>query len=149
MTALVPGDLALVRGSVLTPPVRIEDVKLPFGGGRSPGVQIYWRHSTSGRERTLQHTDGRTVLAACPPGYELPPDTAGVGDQEWFLLALEWLHRNQALLTRVHGHDAMSLTEDQLVRRIIGCRRRDEALAREPESSAAHRTEIAIAEMLR
>jgi hypothetical protein len=145
MTALTRGDRALLVGCVLTRPVVIQDVKPRFGGEPDPGVRIYWRHTAPGRERTLQSTDGKPALKPCPPGYELPPDTDGVADSEWFMRALEWLHRNQVLLTRVHGHDAMSLTEDHLVRRIIGCRRRDEALAREPDASAAHRTEIAIA----
>lgn len=129
MSNLAPGDRALIVDNILIGPVVIEDIKLRFGGEPGAGVRIYWRQ-TAGRERTLQHTDGWSGLAACPPGYEPPPETEGVDNAEWFMLALEWLHRHRALLTQIHGQDAVSQTADILVRRIIGCRRRDEALAR-------------------
>ena len=132
-----PGERALLRGFVLTPPVMVESVRATFCGHAESDPVIFWRHTAPGYGKAPQRS-AEHELAPVPDGYEPPPTPMG-RNGDWFSRALEWLEAQRPSLVGVHGQEAVYAAREHLIRRIKSHARIEAALAAEPGTSAMSR----------
>jgi len=137
-----PGTGALIRGSVLAPPVTVESVRTTFCGYAESEPQIFWRHTAAGYGKALQSSAERE-LAPVPPRYAPPPIPMG-RDGDWYGRALEWVEIHSDMLAAAHGREAIFAQRERLIRQVKRQERIDAAIAAEPDADAMRQTEIAL-----
>lgn len=110
--ALAKGDLALIAGQPLAPPVRVTRIEeLPWGW------RCHFQHEARGYGHSPQSSDLAGYLVPVPTAYTPPPASAEFGEG-YSAAALGWLDEHRGWLVIAHGAERIARARRYLARRL-------------------------------